>query len=112
MNSDGSVAKGERMVVWPITGSTQSTRLTLSTTTAACDKLVAGGEYKISLSGLSGGPAYCVFAATATAPATNAAMANGFWLNPGEAEVVAAPSATLASILLSGTGELFVTRLR
>lgn len=112
MNTDGSVAKGERMAVWPITGSTQSTRLTLSTSTAACDKLVAGGEYKVSLGSLSGGSAFCVFAATATAPATNAAVANGFWLNPGEAEIVSAPSATLAAILLSGTGELFITRLR
>ncbi len=110
MGSKTSGVDNQYLMAAPCTGTTQSTRLTLSTTTATNSQVVSGARYFVRLSSLSSGSAFCTFAATATLPATNAVMATGFWIDPGETVSVKSSSATLAAILTAGTGELLITR--
>lgn len=94
----------------PCSGTSESTRLTCSTSSAANDKIVLGARYFVRLSSLSGGPAFCKFAASVLLPASNAAVATGFWVDVGETVTVKASGTSLAVILTAGTGELLITR--
>jgi hypothetical protein len=110
--TEASFAKGQCMSIWPLTSGTTATRLTLSTSNATANDLVAGGEYKFSLTPGSSDAAFIELDTAAVAPASGDTAVAGFWLMPGESELVVANGVNYAGIMLSGTGTLLVTRLR
>ena len=98
----------------PINGTSTGTRLALTTASAAltAGRLVVGATYKVALNAGASDAAWVdLTGGTAAAPASDAAVVAGFWLNPGECEVVLASTNKLSGIMLSGTGTLLITRL-
>jgi hypothetical protein len=91
----------------------KGTRLSLTTSSAAFDAsdITSGAHYKVSLDPTAGGAAWIEWGGTATLPASSAVEAAGFWLLPGESEVVKAQANLCSAILTAGTGTLYLTRL-
>ena len=104
---------GAYAAVVPLTSQCKGTRLALTTSSAAltAGRLTTGELYKLSLEPTSSSACFVQFAASATLPASDAAVAEGFWLLPGETEIVTAGATRLAGIMISGTGTLLVTKL-
>lgn len=113
MGTKPSKDDGAYAALIPLNGTTTSGRLALTTASAALTsgRLVIGVTYKFSLSTISSDTAWIdLTGGTAVAPAGDAAFTAGFWLNPGEFEIVKASAALCSGIMLSGTGTLLITR--
>ena len=114
MGTSPSKNDGEYAAVVPLNGTSTGTRLALTTASAAltAGRLVVGAKYKVALDPASSGVAWVdLTGGTAVAPASDAAQAAGFWLLPGEVEIVLASVNKLSGIMLAGTGTLLITRL-
>lgn len=119
MSNRRSKADGEHAAFVPLGGHVNSaggslgTRLSVTTASAAltAGRITANAKYKVGLDPTSGGACFCKFASSASLPASDAAEAEGFWLMPGECEIVFATTNQLAGILTAGTGTLYFTRL-
>ena len=113
MGTSPSKTDGEYAALVPLSGTTVGTRLALTTASAAltAGRLVVGAKYKVALDPASSGVAWVdLTGGTAAAPASDAAVAAGFWLMPGESEIIQASVNKLSAILLAGTGTLLITR--
>lgn len=112
MGASPSVRDGELATLVPLNGTSVSTRLALTTSSDALGALLVVKEkYKVSLDPGASGTAWIdLTGGTAAAPASKAAMAAGFWLMPGESEIVQASTTSLSGIMLAGTGTLLITR--
>lgn len=98
----------------PLNSTTKGTRLALTTASAALNAadMTAGATYKVALNAAASDAAWVdLTGGTAAAPADKATETLGFWLNPGECELVLASTNKLSGIMLSGTGTLLITRL-
>jgi hypothetical protein len=91
----------------------KGTRLALTSSSAAidADDITSGGVYKVGLDPSSSGVGWFQWAASASLPADKATETAGFWLMPGETEIVEAQANRIAGILTAGTGTLYLTRL-
>lgn len=114
MGSKASKDDGLYATVVPINSTTKSTRLALTTASATltADKLVVNALYKFGLDPSASGSAWIdLDGGTAVAPASDADATAGFWLMPGEREIVKASTNLVSGIMLAGTGTLLITRL-
>lgn len=105
--------KGEYGALVALGAASAGSRLALTTTSTAftSGKLTPGLLYKVSLDPASSGVAWIEPDGTAAIPASDADMTAGFWLMPGESEILDATSLIYSAILTAGTGTLYVTRL-
>jgi hypothetical protein len=106
---------GEAATVILLGGSTKGTRLALTTSSAplTAGRLTVGVRYKLTLTPDSSGAAWIdLTGGTAVAPASDAAETAGFWLQPGEVEIIEATANRLSGIMLAGTGTLLITRFK
>lgn len=114
MGSKASKADGDYASVVPINSTTACTRLALTTASATltAGKLVVNAIYKMGLDPSASGSAWIdLNGGTAVAPASDADATAGFWLMPGETEIVKASTDLVSGIMLAGTGTLLITRL-
>lgn len=85
--------------------------LTSSSAAFTSGRFAIGSVYKFSLDPASSSAAWVQTGGTATLPADDAAFTAGFWLMPGESEVIDATAVQYSAILVSGTGTLYATKL-
>lgn len=103
--------QSEYLLVAPCTGTTKSTRLSLTTSSVASTRVVVGAKYFLRLSAGSSGAAFCSAAASTALPASDAAETAGFWIDAGETVRFDSSAAVFSAIMTAGTGELLITRV-